>query len=293
MAFSLRRALVWLSAILLSAGSSVGAWSGDGDARQEEMHTGLRALSAWHFEGPRGSAPWVPAPDAHSGTGAACLVIVGFTGGIERGSSRTSGVATLNALIRERVAADARVLTLTFNNFRWRRAATEVIRAAQASQGGSAAACGLPQPLIIAHGHSWGANSITKFAREIRKAGLEVSLAIYIDTFALRNPRVPDNVRYAVNVYQRAGILRGLPFRGKRKLVVEDPAATHMLGSFALKPESDKSVWSRNLLLPLLCKQHHLLPHDWRLRAYLLDIVAFKLALLSGTPADRERVGQD
>jgi hypothetical protein len=78
-----------------------------------------------------------------------------------------------------------------------------------------------PFELAVVYGHSWGAGSIAKFARALRKENIAISLAVYIDAFTLRNPRIPNNIRCVVNFYQRSGILRGLPFRGKSELIPE------------------------------------------------------------------------
>jgi hypothetical protein len=101
-----------------------------------------------------------------------------------------------------------------------------------------------------------------------------VALAVYVDAFALRNPRVPANVRYAVNLYQRSGILRGLPLRGKGKLVLEDPAATTLLANLQIKPQTDRYFgWHWNLVQPLLYLHHHRMGHDVRLHRYLLAVI--------------------
>ena len=121
------------------------------------------------------------------------------------------------------------------------------------------------------------------FARELKKEGVEISLAIYIDAFSWRNPRVPDNVRYAVNFYQRSGILKGFPMRGKSKLIPEDAQATLVLGSYQIKPQTEFWGWSWNLVQPLLYRHHHRIAHDLRLREYLLEIVNLNLSFFNDT----------
>jgi hypothetical protein len=94
-----------------------------------------------------------------------------------------------------------------------------------------------------------------------------------VDTFTLRPPKVPANVRFAVNLYQRTGVLRGLPLRGKKTLRPDDPQATIVLGSLRITPRTEHFGWNWNLVQPLLNRQHHRIGHDVRLRDYLIDLV--------------------
>jgi pimeloyl-ACP methyl ester carboxylesterase len=191
------------------------------------------------------------------------MIVVGFTGGLEKKESKASGIVALRGLLERRSAAGDTILTLTYNNFHWRRAATQVREAAGA---GSA-----ERPTIVVYGHSWGAGAIGKFARRLKKDGLDVALAVYIDAFMWRNPRVPDNVRTAVNFYQRSGMLRGLPMRGKAHLIPDDPDNTYVIGSFQIDPKTEQWGWSWNLLQPLFYRHHHRIAHDLRLKQYLVE----------------------
>jgi hypothetical protein len=208
------------------------------------------------------------------------LIVVGFTGGIEPKDSRASGIVAMRQRVDRHVGERPEVVALTFNNFRWRRARTEVVKLVESARTAGGQEAALPQPLIVAYGHSWGAGSVGKFARELAREGLDLSLAIYIDSFTLRNPRLPDNVRYAVNFYQRQGVLRGLPFRGKKKLIPRNAEQTVVLGDYRIKPVTEHWGWSWNPLQPLLYRHHHRIGHDLRLQSYLVDIVNLKLDLV-------------
>ena len=126
----------------------------------------------------------------------------------------------------------------------------------------------------MVYGHSWGAGAIAKFARALGREGLDVALAVYIDAFTFRRPRVPENVRYAINIYQRAGLLRGFPLRGKSALVARDPAATVILANLRVTPETGHFGWNWNLVQPMLYRQHHRIGHDVRIARLILDVVA-------------------
>jgi hypothetical protein len=84
---------------------------------------------------------------------------------------------------------------------------------------------------------------------------------------------MPANVRFAVNLDQRTGVLRGLPLRGKKTLRPDDPQATIVLGSLRITPRTEHFGWNWNLVQPLLNRQHHRIGHDVRLRDYLIDLV--------------------
>jgi pimeloyl-ACP methyl ester carboxylesterase len=208
-------------------------------------------------------------------------IVVGFTGGLEGSNSSVSGVVRMRRKLDEQIGQTPGVVALTYNNFSWRRAARDV--AALALPDGPVSPG--PRPLIVVYGHSWGAGAIAKFAREVRRDGLEISLAIYIDAVAVRNPRVPDNVQYAVNFYQRTGILRGWPLRGKRKLVPQSPEAGVVLANLRIRPETEHFGWNWNLVQPLLYRHHHRMSHDLRLQQYLLEIITMHLQADDDTPS--------
>ena len=195
------------------------------------------------------------------------MVVVGFTGGLEGRDSRVSGVVQLQRKLAEHVGHRPDIVTQVYSNFAWRQAADDVL-----SLGGTAGA--KTPPLIVVYGHSWGGGAITKFARALAREGRDVGLGIYIDAFTFRNPRVPPNVRYAVNVYQRTGLLRGFPLRGRGKLIAESPDDTVILGNLRVTPETRRFGWNWNLVQPLLYRQHHRIGHDERIQRFLIDLVS-------------------
>jgi pimeloyl-ACP methyl ester carboxylesterase len=218
------------------------------------------------------------------------MIVVGFTGGLEGRDSSVSGVVRMRRTVGAHVGDTSGIVTLTYNNFRWREARSDVLNLARHAQEREDVRRAdrneltvsrvslepeprLRQPLIVVYGHSWGGGSIAKFARALGDEGLDISLAIYIDAFTVRNPRLPPNIRYAVNFYQRAGVLRGLPLRGKRQLIPESPEATIVLGSHRIKPVTDHFGWNWNLIQPLLYRHHHRISHDVRLQQYLLRVI--------------------
>ncbi|ODS52130.1 MAG: hypothetical protein ABS36_18430 [Acidobacteria bacterium SCN 69-37] len=201
------------------------------------------------------------------------LLVVGFTGGREGPDSRVSGLVRLRHQIEATFVDDPNVVALTYNNRDWDQAADDI--AARVALDENPLATAFPaRPLIIVFGHSWGGGAITKFARRLGTHDIDVALAVYVDAFSLRNPRVPANVHYVVNLYQRAGIFRGFPLRGKSHLVLEDPSATTVLANLRIKPQTERYFgWHWNLVQPLLYRQHHRMGHDVRLHRYLLGLI--------------------
>lgn len=194
-------------------------------------------------------------------------VVVGFAGGLERRDSRSSGVVRLRRAIAEQFPDAPGLVARSYSNFAWRRAARDVRALAEAP--------GEAPPLVVVYGHSLGGGAITKFARELARHDIDVALAVYVDAFTLRRARVPGNVRYAVNVYQRTGLLRGFPLRGRSRLTVDDPDRTQVLANLRVRPDSGHFGWHWNLIQPLLYRHHHRIGHDRHLHGFLLDVITW------------------
>jgi hypothetical protein len=270
------------------------------DARWEAIHeiTRVRIAGTQLPRAADENDPGLRAPRLdHADLPQPSVIVVGFTGGLERHDSAISGVVRLRQAVNGRLGDAPEVAMLTYNNFNWRQAGRDVIELVGFSRPGNdhaaadVAAGALPQPVIVAYGHSWGGGSIAKFARLLASENLDISLAMYIDAFTVRNPRLPANIRYAVNFYQRTGVLRGLPLRGKRQLVPEAPEATTVLGSFRITPETEHFGWHWNLVQPLFYRHHHRISHDVRLQRYLFEIVVLHLELLAEAPAASSAAG--
>ncbi|MBM3750483.1 MAG: hypothetical protein FJW21_04790 [Acidimicrobiia bacterium] len=245
--------LLWTVSALLVAVSGGGGVRADGMDAWMQLHERTRLA----FETAR---PGSPAEGP--------AIVVGFTGGQQKATSLSSGVVQVRKAVDERYADRPDLTTVTYNNREWRRAAETVL--AHVRSTGAA-------PVIVVYGHSLGGGSVTKFARELERAGVDVTLAVYVDAVGIRNPRVPGNVRFAVNFYQRGGPLRGFPFRGKRVLVLEDASRTETLGNLHIKPVTPRSGWHWNLIQPLLYRQHHRIGHDVRLQNYIVDVLSISL----------------
>lgn len=267
-----------MAMLLLGAGASASAE--ELKRIQGDFRKALIDLSA-RIEAKRESELPVPAAAAKS-PASARVVLVAFTGGLLPYAHTGTGVAMLTQRING--MGDEGVATLLFGRSEWRLAAAEVVRLTHSSPRSPG---GLPRPLIVACGHSLGANAMGKFARLLGESGLEVSLAVYIDAFSAGKLKVPANVACAVNFYQRAGWRKGIPVRGQSGLVALQPARTTLLGSYVLKPrdkppKARPQPWRRLFMEP-----HYLLPYDARVQGYVCDSVRILLRLSA------ERAGND
>jgi hypothetical protein len=263
--------------LLLGAGASASA------NELERIHSDFRRALLDLSE--RMDAKWqpqLPVPAAAAAApGSARVVVVGFTGGLIPYTHTGTGVAMLTHRING--MGDQGVAALLFGRNQWRQAAAEVLELAHASTGSPGR---LPQPLIVAFGHSLGAIAMGQFAHLLGESGLKVSLAVYIDAFSAEKPSVPANVVCAINFYQRAGMLKRIQVRGQSGLVASAPARTTLLGSYCLKPrdkppKARPQPWRRLFMEP-----HYLLPYDARVQGYVCEAVRILLRLSAEGAAD-------
>jgi pimeloyl-ACP methyl ester carboxylesterase len=82
------------------------------------------------------------------------------------------------------------------------------------------------EPLILI-GHSYGADDAIRVARELRKDRIQVDLLVTLDP--VTPPRVPDNVKRCINIYQSNGIWDVMPWLRGVPLVAESDRATQLV----------------------------------------------------------------
>jgi hypothetical protein len=281
---SRRRSLRIAIVAMLLLGADRIASAGDWERIPDDFRRALLDLSG------RLGAEWkpdLPAPGpAAASPRSPRLLVVGFTGGLEPHGHPDSGIRVVARRIDG--MGDEGVVALLYGQGQWRQAAAEVLRRAHSSPDPGA---GLRQPLIVAFGHSLGANAVGKFARLLGQSELEVSLAVYIDAFSAGKSRVPANVACAINFYQRAGIFKGIPLRGQSGLVAEAPDRTTLLGSYLLQPRDKPPQAKPRPFRRLFFEQHYLLAHDARVQAYICSAVRILLRLSKEGAELQERSG--
>ena len=78
---------------------------------------------------------------------------------------------------------------------------------------------------IVLYGQSFGGAAVLKLARDLQERDIPVLLTVQIDAVGRNSDRVPPNVRFAANLFQRDGRL----VRGTPHIEAEDPSRTTIL----------------------------------------------------------------
>lgn len=78
---------------------------------------------------------------------------------------------------------------------------------------------------LILYGQSLGGSAAVRLARFCARRGLPIDLLVLVDSYGLRDRRIPSNVRQAANLYQRDSF----PIEGNPRIEAEDPVRTRIL----------------------------------------------------------------
>lgn len=76
------------------------------------------------------------------------------------------------------------------------------------------------EPIVLI-GHSYGADDVIRIARMLHKEEIEVELLVTLDP--VTPPKVPGNVKKAVNLYQSNGVFDAMPFLRGVAVAPDDP----------------------------------------------------------------------
>jgi hypothetical protein len=126
--------------------------------------------------------------------------------------------------------ANGEKLVLAYAPGSWKTAAAAVVQSIRGDRREAGLLHGVRQPVVVAGGPP---GPLGKFARELDKDNLELSLAVYAGG---GSPRVPGNVRYALALHERAA---GPRLRPKR------PDRTVVLGPHRIEPEERETAARR------------------------------------------------
>jgi pimeloyl-ACP methyl ester carboxylesterase len=158
------------------------------------------------------------------------IMVIGFVGGLNHSDDANQGVVQINNRLRSMNCAELQVHTL--RHFHWRRAYRDIVQASDADHNGRVTDAERQQiPKLILVGHSLGGWAVIKLAKRLEKAHIPVELTVQIDTVGLGDAVVPDNVKSAMNFYQRSQ----WPIRGENRIRAEDENATRILGNVLIQ----------------------------------------------------------
>jgi hypothetical protein len=139
---------------------------------------------------------------------------------------------------------------------------------------------------LIIYGQSLGGSASMRLATELKEQGIPVLLVVMIDSYGNGDRIVPDNVKAAMNVYQRDHLL----IKGEQHLTAEDPDKTAILGNYRRyyrgkdsedlgNPTYDDETWLRRVFLG----SHLKIEYDEEVNGLL------KRTILEHIPSDRKR----
>ena len=160
-----------------------------------------------------------PVPPGH-------VLVIGFLGGRERWDSPTEGVRRLAMELRAMKRSGLYIETV--ENKKRDLALRLVQNALDQNTDGALQKDEKQSARLIVYGQSFGGAAVVKFANQLKAMDVPVQLTVQIDSVGRGDARIPPNVRFAANLFQRNGRL----IRGEPSILAEDPARTTILGNF-------------------------------------------------------------
>ena len=201
------------------------------------------------------------------------FLIIGFMGGRESWDNDKRGVRKLALKLRASNLAGVHVETV---ENRKRRLASELIRKTFDYNGdGQLDVRERTSARVIIYGQSFGGAAVVKFARQLKKLKLPVLLTVQVDSIGRGDKVIPSNVRHAVNLFQRDGLI----IKGEREIRAEDPSKTTIIGNFKFaysgkKIDLSEVSWLKRLFQAAHTKMDHD-PEVWALVERIILAVIF------------------
>lgn len=168
-------------------------------------------------------------PVTHPGTSAGVVqplrLVVGFMGGRVHADNLLHKEATLAQDLRESTHGNLHVLV--FANHNGGAARRDVLKLIDQNGDGQISDAERKAVDLAIYGHSWGASETIALARQLQAENIPVALTIQVDSVQKpgeNDAEIPSNVREAVNLYQRDGLLRG-----REAIYAQDPSKTRIL----------------------------------------------------------------
>jgi hypothetical protein len=200
-------------------------------------------------------------------------LIVGFMGGRVHADNLVHKEAVIAQNLRQPAADNVQVLV--FANHNGGSALRAVLHLIDQDGDGKISDAERHAVDLAIYGHSWGASETVALARQLQAENIPVTLTVQVDSVQKpgeNDGTIPSNVREAVNLYQRDGLLRG-----RAAIRAEDPARTRILVNEQYHYDAQHTVdiarfpWFARTFM----RQHIMIENDpavWtRVEAYLRD----------------------
>lgn len=160
----------------------------------------------------------------------ACVVI-GFLGGRDRWDDAEKGVRRIALALGGEESG--RIAAETFENRRRDVAERFVVEALDLDGDGALGPKEARGRRLVVYGQSFGGAAVVKLARSLgrRDVAVEVLLTLQVDSVGLADGLVPENVRYALNLYQSDGLV----IEGEHPVRALDASRTTVLGNWRFR----------------------------------------------------------
>ena len=156
--------------------------------------------------------------------------VVGFVGGLRSPEDINQGVVQIRNRIRELDCNE--IQTNTYSHWHWRKSYKQIFQMIDNNKDGRLSAEEINNaPKLIIYGHSLGGWAVNKLERKLKKVRIPVELSVQIDSVGIGDASVPDNVKTAINYYQRTQFIP----RGEKIIKAKDANSTIILGNILIK----------------------------------------------------------
>jgi len=195
-------------------------------------------------------------------------VVLGFLGGRDARDDESKGVRRLALRLRN---TEHHLYAETFSN-RHRKLAEEFLLQVLDRNRDGRIDSSESRPLVV-YGQSFGGAATVKFAWRLARMHVPVYLTIQIDSVGTDDDRIPLNVAYAANLYQKNGWI----IRGENPIRAVDDSQTQILGNwkfdYGSPPGSEISLdgvsWWKRLMRVAHAKMDRD-PRVWKLAERLI-----------------------
>lgn len=164
-------------------------------------------------------------------------LVIGFVGGVRSPNDLKQGVVQIGNRLKSIPNPELQVEL--YRHWHWKKAYDLIYQNVDLNRDEEISSEELElAPRIVIYGHSLGGWAVIKLSRSLERICVPVELTVQIDSVGIGDEKVPSNVKFAANFYQRNNML----LRGEGKLKVENEGNTIVLGNFLIKGAGHEAV---------------------------------------------------